>query len=220
VNSHFHLDHVGGNEAYRDDIIIASKGTRDTLIERKEAIETGKMWGPPPVSPLILPNAVFERRMDVVIGDVKVELHNVNIHTRDSTVAYISADKILLPGDTIEDSVVFISTPDNVAEQIGNLTAMQDWDIARIYPNHGNIAVIRKGGYDKGLIEATRIYLRNMIRRAKDPDFLNISLEAVIGVSLDKGWVSLWEPYRHVHEVNRKRLHDLYKDKPLPVLPD
>ena len=218
VNSHFHLDHVGGNEAYRDDIIIASKGTRDTLIERKEAIETGKMWGPPPVSPLILPNAVFERRMDIVIGDVKVELHNVNIHTPDSTVAYISTDKILLPGDTIEDSVVFISTPDNVAEQISNLTAMQDWDIARIYPNHGNIAVIRKGGYDKGLIEATRIYLRNMIRRAKDPDFLNISLEAVIGVSLDKGWISLWEPYRHVHEVNRKRLHDLYKDKPLPVL--
>jgi len=144
----------------------------------------------------------------------------VNIHTPDSTVAYISTDKILLPGDTIEDSVVFISTPDNVAEQISNLTAMQDWDIARIFPNHGNIAVIRKGGYDKGLIEATRIYLRNMIRRAKDPDFLNISLEAVIGVSLDKGWVSLWEPYRHVHEVNRKRLHDLYKDKPLPVLPD
>jgi cyclase len=59
-----------------------------------------------------------------------------------------------------------------------------------------------------------------MIRRAKDPDFLNISLEAVIGVSLDKGWVSLWEPYRHVHEVNRKRLRDLYKDKPLRVLPD
>ena len=79
--------------------------------------------------------------------------------------------------------------------------------------------MIRKGGYDKGLIEATRIYLRNMIRRAKDPDFLNISLEALIGVSLDKGWVSLWEPYRHVHEVNRK-LHDLYKDKPLPVLSD
>ena len=98
--------------------------------------------------------------MEIVIGAVKVELHNVNIHTPDSTVAYISTDKILLPGDTIEDSVVFISTPDNVAEQISNLTAMQDWDIARIYPNHGNIAVIRKGGYDKGLIEATRIYLR------------------------------------------------------------
>lgn len=41
-------------------------------------------------------------------------------------------------------------------------------------------------------LRGTRIYLRNMIRRAKDPDFLNISREAVIGVSLDKGWISLW----------------------------
>ncbi len=220
VNSHFHLDHVGGNEAYSDTVIIASKATRDTLIQRKEAIEAGKMWGPPAVRPLVLPSAVFERRMDVVIGDVTVELHNVNIHTPDSTVAYLPADKLLLPGDTIEDSVVFISTPGNVVEQIGNLAAMRDWDITRIYPNHGNIAVIRKGGYDKGLIEATRIYLRNMIRRAKDPGFLDMPIEAVIGESLDKGWISLWEPYRHVHNVNRKRLHDLYKDRPLPVLPD
>jgi cyclase len=80
--------------------------------------------------------------------------------------------------------------------------------------------VIRKGGYDKGLIAATRVYLRNMLRRAKNDDFINLPLEAVIGESVAKGWVTLWEPYRHVHEVNRKRLHDLYKDKPLPVIPD
>lgn len=55
--------------------------------------------------------------------------------------------------------------------------------------------MIRKGGYDKGLIEATRIYLRNMIRRAKDPDFLTMPIKAVIGDSVSKGWVSLWEAY-------------------------
>ena len=220
VNSHFHLDHVGGNETYRDDVIVASKGTLQTLLERKEAIEAGKFWGPPAVMPLVLPNAVFERRMDIMIGDVKVELHNVNIHTPDSVVAYLPADKILLPGDTIEDSVVFISTPTNVVEQIGNLAEVRQWDIARIFPNHGNIEVIRKGGYDKGLIDATQVYLRNMIRRAKDENFLTMPIETVIGESVGKGWVTLWEPYRHVHEVNRKRLHDLYKDKPLPVVPD
>ena len=220
VNSHFHLDHVGGNEAYRDDVILASKGTLQTLIARKEAIEAGKFWGPPAVNPLVLPNAVFERRMDITIGEVTVELHNLNIHTPDSVVAYIPQDKIVLPGDTIEDSVVFISNPSNVVEQIDNLAEFGGWDIARLYPNHGNIEVIRRGGYDKGLIEATRIYLRNMIRRSKDEGFLEMPIEAVIGELLSKGWISLWEPYRHVHEVNRKRLHDLFKDKPLPVLKD
>ena len=220
VNSHFHLDHVGGNEAYRDEVIIASKGTLQTLAARKEAIETGKFWGPPAVSPLVLPNAVFERRMDITIGEITVELHNVNIHTPDSVVAYIPKDKIVLPGDTIEDSVVFISNPSNVVEQIDNLAEFGRWDITRLYPNHGNIEVIRKGGYDKGLIEATRIYLRNMVRRAKDEGFLEMPIEAVIGESLSKGWITLWEPYRHVHDVNRKRLYELYKDKPLPVIKD
>ena len=95
-------------------------------------------------------------------------------------VAYLPADKILLPGDTIEDSVVFISTPATVVEQIDNLAALRAWDIARIYPNHGNNEVIRKGGYDKGLIDATRVYLRNMIRRAKDDGFLQMPIETVI----------------------------------------
>ena len=107
-----------------------------------------------------------------------------------------------------------------MVEQIGNLAEVRQWDIARIFPNHGNIEVIRKGGYDKGLIDATQVYLRNMIRRAKDENFLTMPIETVIGESVGKGWVTLWEPYRHVHEVNRKRLHDLYKDKPLPVVPD
>jgi cyclase len=220
VNSHFHLDHVGGNDTYRDDIIIASRGTLETLVPRKEAIEAGTFWGPPAIKPLALPNAVFEHRMDIIVGDVRVELHNVNIHTPDSVVAYLPADKIMLAGDTIEDTCVFISTPTSVVEQIENLRKVRQWDIARIYPNHGNIEVIRKGGYDKGLIDATRIYLHNMLRKAKDNDFLNLPLEAVIGESVAKGWVTLWEPYRHVHEVNRKRLYDLYRDKPLPVTSD
>jgi glyoxylase-like metal-dependent hydrolase (beta-lactamase superfamily II) len=117
-----------------------------TLIGRKEAIETGKFWGPPAVNPLVLPNAVFERRMDITIGDITVELHNMNIHTPDSVVAYIPRDKIVLPGDTIEDSVVFISNPSNVVEQIDNLAEFGRWDITRLYPSHGNIE-LRNAGF-------------------------------------------------------------------------
>jgi cyclase len=220
VNSHWHLDHTGGNAVYRDEVIISSKGTFQTLQEKKEAIEAGKEWGPPAIKPFVSPNVMFEGRMDVMVGDLKVELHNVNIHTPDSVVAFIPADKILLAGDTIEDSVVFVSTPTNVVEQIDNLMALKKWDIARIYPNHGNIEVIKKGGYDKGLIDATAVYLKNMVKRAHNPDYLNTPIEAVISESVAKGWVSLWEPYRHVHEINLKRLQAQYKDKPLPVLKD
>jgi cyclase len=66
-------------------------------------------------------------------------------------VTYLPADKIMLAEDTIEDTCVFISVPTTVVEQIENLGEVRQWDIARIYPNHGNIEVIRKDGYDKGL---------------------------------------------------------------------
>jgi hypothetical protein len=42
--------------------------------------------------------------------------------------------------------------------------------------------------------------------------------EAVIGESIAEVWVTLWD--RHVHEVNSKRLHDLYKDTPLLAILD
>ena len=77
-----------------DEVITANKGTLQTLAARKEAIETGNWWGPPAVSPLVHQNAVFERRMDITIGEITVELHNVNIHTPDSVVAYIPKDNL------------------------------------------------------------------------------------------------------------------------------
>ena len=35
---------------------------------------------------------------------------------------------------------------------------MRQWDVAKIFPNHGDPDVIIKGGYDKTLIDATESY--------------------------------------------------------------
>ncbi|AWC21821.1 Beta-lactamase precursor [Aminobacter sp. MSH1] len=220
VNSHYHLDHIGGNGTYANAPIIASKGTLESLLEKRAAIESGNLWGPPAILPLVLPNKVFEGKMEVMVGDVKVELHNVDIHTPDSLVAFLPADKILLAGDTMEDTLVYISTPASVPAQIDNLEALKQFGIARIYPNHGNIDVIEKGGYDDTLIDATKIYLRNMTLRAKDADFLTMPLETAVEESLTKGWISVWKPYRHVHQSNLESLQEYYKDRPLPTLRD
>ena len=96
---------------------------------------------------------------------------------------------------------------------------MKNWNIDRIYPNHGNPAVIANGGYRTTLIDATLDYLRRMVARAHDPDYLKGSMDEYIRESVSKGWVSSWWAYRAAHEVNLARVAEAYKNRPLPDLP-
>ncbi len=108
VQSHWHLDHVAGNEAFTDDNIIGQQLTRDIMVEKKAAIESGEEWGEPAINPLVPPNVVFNKRMDIYLGDLKLELMNFNVHTKDANLIYIPKDKILLCGDTLEDTITYM----------------------------------------------------------------------------------------------------------------
>jgi hypothetical protein len=96
------------------------------------------------------------------------------------------------------------------------LKQLREMDIARIYPNHGDPAVITQGGYDKTFIDATTLYIARMLSRAHNEDFLTSPVEAFIGDALGRGWVHAFEPYREVHAMNLGLVHAYYEDKPLP----
>jgi cyclase len=134
-------------------------------------------------------------------------------------VLYLPADRTLLAGDTLEDTLTFIVEPEHIPTQYRNLQAMKRWPIDRIYPNHGNPDVIGHGGYRTTLIDATQDYLRQMVMRAHDRDYLKGSVEDYVHDSVAKGWVSVWWAYREAHETNLARVAAAYKNRPLPDLP-
>lgn len=216
VLSHWHMDHIGGNTVYQDSHIIAPDVGRATLANLKDKIEAGEVYGPPGIKPLILPDTAFHGQMDLYLGDLKIELHNFNIHTPDGTVVLIPSDRILLAGDTLEDSVTYIAEVADLPEHIKNLKKLRSMDFDRIYPNHGDPEVIRKSGYQKTFIDATVDYITKMLSHAKDQGYLDSPLESYIGDSTKKGWISLYEPYRDVHKENLKAVQEHYKDKALP----
>ncbi len=218
VLSHWHLDHIAGSAVFEDCDIIATSLTRDALKRHKADIEAGKVWGPPPIAPLIFPNDTFEDHMQLSVGEIVVELRRRNIHSIDGCVLYLPKDKLLLAGDTLEDPLTYIIEPENLAEHITDLREMQSWDVAKIFPNHGDPGVIRAGGYDKTLIDATIDYVTKMLTGAHEPDFLTDTMEDFIADSAAKGWIHPFEPYREVHEQNLKVVHDYWKDKPLPEI--
>jgi glyoxylase-like metal-dependent hydrolase (beta-lactamase superfamily II) len=219
VNSHWHLDHVGGNAVYADVDRISTDKTLQRLTAKKAAIEAGTEWGPPAITPLVLPNIGITADTTYFVEDIKVELRPVNIHSEDGLVIFLPNDRILLAGDTLEDTLTFIAEPEQIAEQYKNLQKMKKWNIDRIFPNHGNPAVIANGGYRTTLIDATQDYLRRMVYRAHDPDYLQGSLDDYVHDSVSKGWVSLWWAYREAHEANLAVVAKAYKNRPLPVLP-
>lgn len=216
VNSHWHLDHVGGNAVYADSDVIATARTRARLVANRAAIEAGTLEGPPAIAPLRLPTLTIDADTTYYVGAIKVELRPVNIHSADGLVINLPADHILLAGDTLEDTVTFISEPDQIPAQVRNLAAMKQWGFDRILPNHGNPEVIAKGGYTPALIDFTRAYLRRMVEHAHDADFLNQSLDSYVGDAVRAGTVSVWWAYRDAHRENLAKVAGAWKDKPLP----
>jgi cyclase len=216
VNSHWHLDHVGGNAVYADSTVIGTGKTHAQLVKHQAAIENGTLQGLPAIAPLNLPDITISAPITVSVGRYAVELRPVNIHSDDGLVAYLPQDQILLAGDTLEDTLTFIAAPESLPEQYRNLAAMKQWGATHILPNHGDPAVIARGGYGPALIDMTRTYIRRMAEHAHDADFASQQIERFIPDALADGTVSLWWAYREAHHENLIKVAAWYKDKPLP----
>jgi glyoxylase-like metal-dependent hydrolase (beta-lactamase superfamily II) len=218
VNSHWHLDHLAGNIAFKDCDIISSRLSREILVENRADIEKGELWGPPSLKPLILPNLTFEGSMTYYLGDLELQLIPMNIHTPDSIVLYIPKDRILLPGDMLEDTAPYVNHPGELHEYLPELVKMRGMDIAAIYPDHGSPDKLKSGGYGKDFIDANIYYIRTILTRLQDKDFQEMDFQEVMAEWLEKGAVIFHEPYDDLHKANMESLGEYYQDKPLPQI--
>jgi len=216
VLSHWHLDHIAGNEVYKDCNIISNALTRELLIKNKADIEMGCCDGPPEIKPLILPNITFDKKTSLYLDNLQLELRNENIHSKDGTIIYIPSDKILFAGDTLEDSITYIDQANNLVEHVKNLQQLKQLSPTTILPNHGDPNVIEDGGYEQTLIDATINYITRIVSRAHDEDFLKSSMKSYLREEFEQGWVHYYEPYEAVHRQNLIQVYDYYKNKQLP----
>ncbi|WP_181704046.1 MBL fold metallo-hydrolase [Chthonobacter albigriseus] len=198
VLSHWHDDHVAGNAVFRDCEIIANRATADLMAENRVKLETGT----PPIAPLVMPTRLFENTLSLSVGSIDVELHQADIHSRDGTLLWIASRRLLLCGDTLEDTVTFVSEAERLAEHLRDLQAMPRFGATRILPNHGAEAVIAAGGYDPSLIAATERYVRKLLRCPSDPALAAEDLRDFIADDLASGALTWFEPYAAVHRAN------------------
>lgn len=220
VHSHWHLDHIAGDAAYKDSDVVSTVAAKEAIEKQKADIEAGKTWGPPDIADVRIPNVTFTGSKPMKIGGLSFELRSINIHSIDHCVIYFPDQKVLLAGDTVEDTLTYMVEVENLAEHIKNLKVMRSWDISKIYPNHGDPDVIRGGGYDKSIIDATAAYVRKVITKAHDANYLTGTMEDYIGEDVKLGAIHVFEPYREVHTQNLKMVSDYWNDKTLPAIGD
>ncbi len=207
VLSHWHLDHVAGNEVFADCEIIAHALTVAALRERRAAIEAGTQSGAPPITPLHLPTTSYEGTLPLRVGGIQVELRHVDIHSNDATMLVLPDSGLLLAGDALEDPITYVAEPDRLTAHLADLARMAGWGMARILPNHGDHATIAGGGYGPGLIAATERYVGEVLRCRQEPERCGRDLRTVVADDLAAGTIGYWAPYEAVHRRNVAAVH-------------
>jgi cyclase len=200
--SHWHLDHVAGNEAFADCEIVAGARTAELLREHQEAIEAGKHYGWPPISPLVHPTRTFEGQQSFRVGERELEAIPVNIHSDDATVLWDPATKLLLAGDTVEDTVTYVEEPQHFAAHLRDLERLLDLEPEAVLPAHGDPETIAGGGYGSDLLFATLTYIRLLQRMRNEPDLRELELKDLLAPQIRRGQVRYFEPYERVHREN------------------
>lgn len=206
VLSHWHLDHIAGNAVFADCEIIACAKTAAHLAHHRAAIESGSHDGSPAIAPLVMPTRTFERQMTVQVGRLTVELLEFDIHSDDGVVLWLPHDRLLLAGDTLEDTVTYVAEPDRLLQHLPELDRMAMLAPAKILPNHGAAERIAAGGYGPSLIPATARYVRALLAMRKDPSLRNRPLRDVITSDLADGTLEYFEGYEAVHAGNVENL--------------
>ena len=202
VLSHWHDDHIAGNEVFADCEIIAHKLTEQALIDHRKEIETAN----PPIRPLVMPNSVFEGSKDLMVGNVRVELRPADIHSHDGLILLLPDFGLLLAGDTLEEPITYVAEPTRLAIHVEELKRIKAWNYPRILPNHGAPDVIAAGGYGPELIDATIRYVKKLIRTRDEMSLADQDLSTFIAEDLRSGTLSYFAPYEEVHANNVKKM--------------
>jgi hypothetical protein len=111
-------------------------------------------------------------------------------------------EAILLAGDTLEDTVTYISEPESLETHLVELERLRRLGASHIYPNHGDPLILESSGYGEGLIRATQNYTQDLLRVPSEPALAELDLASFVADSLAADQITYYEPYEQVHQSN------------------
>lgn len=145
--SHYHAVRVLGASAYGAHTIIASQDTYDLIVERGEQDKASEIArfprlfrGLDSVPPgLTWPDVVFEGRLVVDLGGVKVNIFQVGRgHTKGDTIAWLENERILFSGDLVEFGATPYTGDAYLRAWPASLDGLQELNPEKLVPGRGD----------------------------------------------------------------------------------
>lgn len=178
VNTHFHQDHVGGNELFAKEgtIIVAHEGLKKTMASGSTNGLTGRKTAPFP--PAALPAITYTDGTTTLTinGRAPAQLRHFAAHTGSDTVVYFPDADVIAPGDI----VAFGHYPnidfgngggiDGMIAAVGAIIDMSS-DKTKIVSGHGHVAT-----------KADLVQYRQVLMQARDL----VAAEIAMGKTLEQ----------------------------------
>lgn len=185
VNTHYHLDHLGGNAVFRKAgaTIIAQRGVRPRVSENI------KFFGANPapalremVDALAAPDLLFDEKLSVYLGKLEVRLLNLPGHTGSDTVVIVPQARTVFTGDLVWNETIPNLVDADVSSWIRTLQRLKAPDgleIGTVVPGHG-----RSGSPHD--VDAFKTYLQTLVREVGEGKSRGLSGDALVDAVLAK----------------------------------
>ena len=186
LNTHYHADHVGGNEAFgRDGTILAHSNVRKRLSTRQDFY--GRSVEPLPK--VALPIITFDESLSIHFNGEEIRaIHYPNSHTDGDIVIFFTKSNVVHMGDLFFSGMFpFVDLDhggdvEGLTESVGKILAELPKG-AKIIPGHGPLSTTDDlKTYHRMLVETTRI-VRERLKAGK-------TLEQIKADGLPDPWKS------------------------------
>ncbi len=173
VLSHYHAVRVLGASGYAPEHVIASRDTYDLIVERGEQDMKSEIERFPrlfraveSVPGLTWPTLVFEGRMTLMLGKLRVDLMQLGRgHTKGDTVAWLPQEKILFSGDLVEYDATPYTGDAYLTDWPATLDAIAALEPEQLVPGRG--AALKDRASVKAGLDGTRAFVTAMFDSVK-----------------------------------------------------
>jgi len=171
--SHYHAVRVLGASGYAPEHVIASRDTYELIVERGEQDMKSEIERFPrlfraveSVPGLTWPTIVFEKRMTLWMGKLRVEIMQLGRgHTRGDTVVWLPDERILFSGDLVEYAATPYTGDAYLADWPATLDRVAALRPEKLVPGRG--ATLMTPDQVKAGLDGTRAFVTALYENVK-----------------------------------------------------